>query len=308
MKAAIPNGVRWHLKRLARKTIFRAVELGWELGFVLAGLLLRPRVERRVPNSSERVLVIAPHPDDETLGCGGTIAHHAEEGDRVCVLVVTDGCSSRACGMKSGEMRRVRGMEVMRAVRALGEVDLVQLRLPEGRWQPDDFRRPLEALLRHDQPTLVYAPSCVDFHPEHEKVAQVLARTLGTLKGKGATRPKVRVYELQVPLTPALANIAIKVGRPAAAKKARAFAEYRTQRGSLMRAVRHSRYLRRLYGSPGPLEVFWELDTSGYCRLMEGGMRVPRKYRSMRLRPFTDGLAWLVGLRERRQLRKLVRG
>ena len=38
------------------------------------------------------VLVIAPHPDDEVLGCGGTIAKHASKGDLVYVAVVTKGC------------------------------------------------------------------------------------------------------------------------------------------------------------------------------------------------------------------------
>ena len=41
------------------------------------------------------VLVIAAHPDDETLGCGGTVARHVEAGDRVKVIFVSDGVSSR---------------------------------------------------------------------------------------------------------------------------------------------------------------------------------------------------------------------
>ena len=38
-----------------------------------------------------RVAVIAPHPDDEVLGCGGVMARHAAEGDEVFVIVVTRG-------------------------------------------------------------------------------------------------------------------------------------------------------------------------------------------------------------------------
>ncbi|MCH2105723.1 MAG: PIG-L family deacetylase, partial [Planctomycetes bacterium] len=38
-----------------------------------------------------RVLVIAPHADDEVLGCGGTLTRHIERGDEVEVLVLTDG-------------------------------------------------------------------------------------------------------------------------------------------------------------------------------------------------------------------------
>ena len=45
-----------------------------------------------------RVLVIAAHPDDEVLGMGGTIARHADAGDAVRVLVVTDGSSTQYPG------------------------------------------------------------------------------------------------------------------------------------------------------------------------------------------------------------------
>ena len=41
-----------------------------------------------------RVLVVAVHPDDEVLGCGGTIAWHDDAGDQVQVLIVADGATS----------------------------------------------------------------------------------------------------------------------------------------------------------------------------------------------------------------------
>ena len=41
------------------------------------------------------VLVVAAHPDDEVLGCGRTIARHADEGDKVQVLIAAEGATSR---------------------------------------------------------------------------------------------------------------------------------------------------------------------------------------------------------------------
>ena len=43
---------------------------------------------------NKKILVVAAHPDDETLGCGGAIAKHSNEGDEVKVIVMTDGVSS----------------------------------------------------------------------------------------------------------------------------------------------------------------------------------------------------------------------
>ena len=41
------------------------------------------------------VLVVAAHPDDEVLGCGGVIARHADVGDNVHILIVAEGATSR---------------------------------------------------------------------------------------------------------------------------------------------------------------------------------------------------------------------
>ena len=58
-----------------------------------------------------RVLVIAPHPDDETLGCGGTLLKHKAAGDSVSWLIVTRGhepqWSAEVLGNKEGEIERV---------------------------------------------------------------------------------------------------------------------------------------------------------------------------------------------------------
>jgi LmbE family N-acetylglucosaminyl deacetylase len=117
-----------------------------------------------------RVLVVAPHPDDEVLSCGGAIALHRMQGDDVLVVVVFDG----ALGAGGAERRE---LECRAAAKELLDPRLEFWRLPEGHAPSDHDRehatRRLAALLSEHEPDLVYAPWEGDDHPDHRVVAQV---------------------------------------------------------------------------------------------------------------------------------------
>ena len=49
---------------------------------------------------NKRILVIAAHPDDEVLGCGGTLLKHAKNNDKILLLFASDGEGSRISGKK----------------------------------------------------------------------------------------------------------------------------------------------------------------------------------------------------------------
>ena len=86
------------------------------------------------------VLVLAPHPDDEIIGVGGTLALHARQGDRVHVVVAFDGAAGLPT-MDPGQARDLRCREALAGGRALSSVTSALthqfLEFPEGH-EPTD--------------------------------------------------------------------------------------------------------------------------------------------------------------------------
>jgi LmbE family N-acetylglucosaminyl deacetylase len=68
-------------------------------------------------------LLLAPHPDDETLGCGGLIAESCARGRALHVLIVTDGTGSHA-GSRAWPAERLRALREQEARQAVGELGL----------------------------------------------------------------------------------------------------------------------------------------------------------------------------------------
>jgi len=77
------------------------------------------------------VLVVAPHPDDEALGCGGAVLAHVDAGDQVKVAFLTSGEGGLAT-YPVDEARRVREEEASKAATVLGFSDVSFLRLRDG--------------------------------------------------------------------------------------------------------------------------------------------------------------------------------
>ena len=131
------------------------------------------------------VLVFAPHPDDEVIGVGGTLALHARQGDRVHVLVAFDGAAALPDRTRE-EARELRRLEALAAGRALSTNTCALthqfLEFPEGH-EPSaaDLRRGaalLARILLERRPTSVYAPWPGDAHTDHRTLARALALAL----------------------------------------------------------------------------------------------------------------------------------
>lgn len=114
-----------------------------------------------------KILVVAPHPDDEVLGCGGTIARHVANGDEVHIAVVTRG----AADLYSADLIELGRDELREAHRVLGVAGVTFLDYPAPRLDSiaqhlvaDGIRRVVEEVCPHT----VYLPHAGDVHIDHK--------------------------------------------------------------------------------------------------------------------------------------------
>jgi LmbE family N-acetylglucosaminyl deacetylase len=144
------------------------------------------------------VLVIAPHPDDESIGCGGTIASHIAAGDRVEVVFLSSG----ELGLKQlprDEAWRVREAEAHKAADALGIANIQFLRFPDW-FVGDNIQEAgvaLRPIVQAGRPDLIYVPHALEWHPDHKASLPVLA---AAYTQSALTTPAIRTYEVWTPL------------------------------------------------------------------------------------------------------------
>lgn len=145
------------------------------------------------------VLVLAPHPDDEVFGCGGALAAHASRGDRIHVIVLTDGAYGRT-GETLRETIAVREAESTAAAAVLGYPAPEFRRIPDRLLQADAALVGLlcTAIEVH-RPDLVYSTSLREMHPDHWHLAAALRAALMRCARPGLCWAS---YEVGVPLAP----------------------------------------------------------------------------------------------------------
>ena len=141
-----------------------------------------------------RVIVFAPHPDDETLGCGGTIAKKLAEGYEAIIVVMTDG---RFLLLKSfgigddpspGQVKEIRRGEVLRATKILGvpEENVIFLDFVDGTLEENEetAEEKVAEILEKYAPSEVYFPFERDAHPDHQAANRIVKRAVEKLNIK----------------------------------------------------------------------------------------------------------------------------
>ena len=128
----------------------------------------------------KRVVVLAPHPDDEIIGCGGTLAKLIAHRAHVTAIYATDGAQTASLLHAPPEVRRTVRLEEARAVgEAMGFASLVFWGEDNAAFRErDDLIERLGAALAEVQPALIFTPFPADGHRDHRILSRMLAKAL----------------------------------------------------------------------------------------------------------------------------------
>jgi LmbE family N-acetylglucosaminyl deacetylase len=144
-----------------------------------------------------KVLVISPHPDDEAIGCGGTLCRHADAGDDIFAIFLTSGeHGSRV--MAPAKTAATREREAAAAAQILGISKFEFWRQPDGslRCSAPLVNR-LAAVLRQFAPRFIYTTHASEAHADHRAAIRLTQRALDQVH---IAAPTLRLFEVWTPL------------------------------------------------------------------------------------------------------------
>lgn len=139
-----------------------------------------------------KTLIIAPHPDDESLACGGLVCMLRKLGLEVGFIFVSDGSMSHPFSKEypAGRRAQVRKQEALSALKELHSdpTHAIFLDLPDGSVPNDtsaDFDAAVKSMSRallYMQPETIFVPLRLDPHRDHQATWQIVHRSLPVFK------------------------------------------------------------------------------------------------------------------------------
>jgi LmbE family N-acetylglucosaminyl deacetylase len=126
----------------------------------------------------QKVLVLAAHPDDEILGCGGTLALHSAKGDQITIMIMAEGITSRSsvrdvtlCRAELTNLQQI----ALQAAQVLGVSDVRFAGLPDNRLDNLDLLdivKIIEQVIDDIQPEIIYTHHYGDLNIDHQIIHQ----------------------------------------------------------------------------------------------------------------------------------------
>ncbi|MEO8313413.1 MAG: PIG-L deacetylase family protein [Pseudomonadota bacterium] len=218
---------------------------------------------RLILPQARRVLVVAPHMDDEVIACGGTLLLLIAQGAEVHVAFVSDSSAGLADPALAADLISTRRAEAARVSGLMGFSGTSELGFPDSRLyqQEDAIAGRLSEEIRRVDPDLLLCPFPSDAHSDHMSCAASTARAALDLRWSGS----VLAYEVWTPLWP---NVAVDI-TAVAERKVEAINLYASQMADRDYATA-ALGLNRFRGLPHAVacaEAFYLSDVKDFARL-----------------------------------------
>jgi len=144
-------------------------------------------------NDSDKILVVAPHPDDESIGCGGLLALYGRQCD---VLLLTDGRKGKSAGrqnLSDSDISEVRKAELQNALNIANINQLFCLNIPDS-----ELSRHKKEVFRFDAAPYkyIFVPNSHENHPDHIAANKFFK----SMRFWGKTKARIYEYEVWTPL------------------------------------------------------------------------------------------------------------
>lgn len=177
----------------------------------------------------KKILIIAPHQDDEVIGCGGAISYFKERGDTVYIQHVLAG-DSGIPEVDSEQCRKIRDEEASKAATFLGSILLPNMGFCDRKYRfEEQLQNKLISTLCQIQPDILFLPHREESDLEH-KIVSKIGKEAAWLAYAGQNQlmksPKVLYYEVWTNIAGAQLYLDIT---PYAEQKKRALALYASQ-------------------------------------------------------------------------------
>lgn len=149
-------------------------------------------------DKKKKILVLAPHVDDETIGLGASLLKHIKAGHEVRTVYITDGAGS-ATDLSVEELKAERKREAHIIRDMIGISQVYFLDQPDGSTEnSEEVRSELGEIISSYGPDVIYSPFLIDGNPDHVETTRILGDVLGQVdKDK---QIEVLLYEINCPI------------------------------------------------------------------------------------------------------------
>lgn len=147
-----------------------------------------------------KILIIVAHPDDEVLGCGGTIARLASEGKHVFIAILGEGITSRAERREMSDQKQIKVLhkQSKKVVHLLGAKDLFLQHFPDNRFDTVpllEIAKTIEDLISNLKPEVIYTHHGGDLNIDHVVVNRAVLTATRPMKDQWVRE----IYAFEIP-------------------------------------------------------------------------------------------------------------